>query len=128
MSPPDTVEYEDGTLVYGDEGKLMGEAYFYRDSVVVAGEGFGFSRTTDYKVVRIIFDDDGKIVKVETISDLPFKIIDKNTIYLNRGANISMIARYFKTSKEKILDCNPRIKNPNHIEAFTRLKIRCSND
>lgn len=126
----DTLEYEGGTMVYDPaiSGKLYGEASFYQDSVSVWGEGFAFGRKTDYNVVRILFDDDGKIIKVETMSDLPFKVIDKNTIYLNRGANLTMIARYFKTSKEKLLECNPRIKNPNHVEAFTRLKIRCSND
>ena len=103
----------------------IGMAEFFHDSVVVAGEGFSFTRATEYNVVRILFDDDGKIAKVETMASQPWKVLNKNTIYLLRGANLNTIARHFGVTKEKLRECN-KIKNENHIEAFTKLRLNCS--
>lgn len=131
----DTLTLESGTIVYegkteevfdSDSIEMTGSAVFYKDSVFVTGKGFIFSRNVDYNVVRVLFDDDGNIIKVETMANNPWKQIDKNTIYLLRGANLSSIARTFGVTKEKLLRCN-NIKNPNHIEAFTKVKLNCND-
>lgn len=109
-----------------DEAVQLGEAKFFTDSFTVDGEGFSLKKGTDYAVIRILFNDDGKIQKVETLSDLPFKVIDKNTIYLKRGANLTRVSRHFGIPIQKLLDCNPKISDPNHLEAMTRLKLNCS--
>lgn len=102
----------------------LGEAKFFTDSFTVNGEGYTLNKHTDYAVIRILFDDDGKIMKVETLSDLPWKVIDKNTIYLKRGANLTRVSRHFKIPIDDLLNANPTIKNPNHLPALTRLKLR----
>jgi len=105
----------------------IGEALFFEDSISISGEGYSLQKHTDYAVVRILFDDDGKIVKVEHLSDLPWKKIDNSTIFLKRGANLTRISRHFSIPIAKLMDCNPQIKNPNKLQQLTKLKLNCQN-
>lgn len=108
-----------------EERIQLGQARFFEDSVYVEGEGFKFQRHTPYGRVLILFDDDGKITKVETMTSLPFRQVDKNTIYLLKGATLTNVSRYFKVPIQKLWDCNPNIKNPDRIPALTYLKLNC---
>ena len=130
VAPPpvqDTVTEIANDITLSDENLIqIGEAYFYEDSLEVIGEGFHFQRKTPYGVVRILFDEDGKICKVETMTSMPFKQIDKNTIFLSKGANLTMISRHFGVPIQRLMDCNTNIKNPNKIPALTRLKLNCN--
>ena len=104
----------------------IGEAHFFNDSLVVLGEGFSFSKRVPYGRVLILFDEDYKIIKVETLQSLPFKYINKSTIYLLKGANLTMISRHTGIPIDQLMSCNPSIDNPNRIPALTRLKLNCS--
>jgi hypothetical protein len=121
-----SIDIPDNTSPTEDQVTTTGEAYFFKDSIEVLGEGFEFRKHVSYGRVLILFDDDGKIVKVETMESLPFKQIDKNTIYLLRGANLTMISRHFGIPIERLIHCNAEIRNPDHIPALTRLKLNCS--
>ena len=123
----DTVE-ESYTEPTEQEVTVVGEAFFFKDSLAVTGDGFEFRKQVPYSRVLILFDEDGKISKVETLTGLPFKQVDKNTIYLLKGANLTLISRHFGIPIDRLTECNPKIKDRDHIPALTRLKLNCKCD
>lgn len=105
----------------------LAEARFFQDSIAVSGEGYSLDKRIAYKSVTIYFDDDSKVIRTEVNQDIPFKLIDKNTIYLYRGATLSRVSRYYQVPIQRLLDCNSQIKNPNKLPAMSRLKLNCND-